>query len=133
MNKEETAGTKTQEYYWEQEKQLFAIRRFFYKHNLLPKDDSYFPDDVINRVKLLQAENKELKARNANQVEKLKDLEANPEEKPLGTEMADALDKIIEPKPPKCRICNDSGVYEHTIVTGEKIPVRCFHDSIRYY
>ncbi len=45
--------------------------------------------------------------------------------------MADAFDKIIESKP-KCRICNDSGVYEQTIVTGEKIPVRCFHGNIKF-
>lgn len=32
-------------------------------------------------------------------------------------------------QPKVCKTCNDSGVYEHTIVTGEKIIVRCFHDS----
>jgi len=61
MGIEETAGTKSQEYYWEQEKELFAIRRFFYKHNLLPKNDSYFPDDIIKAFESLRAENKRLK------------------------------------------------------------------------
>lgn len=56
MDKNEAVGTRSQEYYWEQEKQLFTIRRFFYEHNLLPKDDSYFPDDVIGTVEQLQAE-----------------------------------------------------------------------------
>ena len=53
------------------------------------------------------------------------------QDKSLGAEMADAFDKIIEPKP-KCRICGDSGVYDYTIVTGEKIVVRCFHNNIKY-
>ena len=57
----EAAGTKSPEYYWEQEKQLFAIRRFFYEQNLLPENDSYFPDDVINTVKSLQAKIEQLK------------------------------------------------------------------------
>lgn len=61
MAKEEVAGIKSQEYYWEQEKQLFAIHRFFHKHNLLPKDDIYFPDCVNNTIEQLQAENERLK------------------------------------------------------------------------
>lgn len=30
---------------------------------------------------------------------------------------------------PKCKVCGDSGVYEHTILTGEKLIVRCFHNE----
>lgn len=64
--------------------------------------------------------------------EKQRDLQAYSNLKTFEV-IADSFDKIIESKPkPKCRICNDSGVYEHTIVTGEKLIFKCFHDNIKY-
>ena len=30
-----------------------------------------------------------------------------------------------------CETCNDTGVYDITLVTGEKVPVRCFHGKIK--
>ena len=33
---------------------------------------------------------------------------------------------------PKCKTCNDTGVYEHTIVTGEILPVKCLHGAVKY-
>ena len=33
---------------------------------------------------------------------------------------------------PNCKTCNDTGIYDHTIVNGTVIPVRCFHGLINY-
>ena len=41
-------------------------------------------------------------------------------------------EKVLALLSEKCRICGGSDVYEYTIVTGESIPIRCFHDNIKY-
>jgi len=41
-------------------------------------------------------------------------------------------EKILTSPKDDCPTCGGSGVYEHAIVTGEKIPVRCFHGNIKY-